>query len=439
MGTFTDIEIAILDRFTEVIDGELWSIHYDNVDKDRMLYAACLNEKEKDAYTKKQIKKMQKRISKCSSDVAVYISTFLNEYQQNEYDGDFYDYRKSIVRNFFSSYSEGIEEIAKDYNSIENVEKVDESFFEISLYKSSSIFNTKEIKDFIRYMSVAERLVVFKSILKQVEEEKNKSNLDDIIKRMQTKVDAKNARKIKNSLAEILDNLRGQNIGSLQLYKIVKDQTNLSKDALEYLKQDIGWYLFSMKMAQDCFYTEEQVSIAFNKVKAKGYSEEELLEMGYLKNTKMFFEEEYVDPEEPIYINKEKLLYPAEFTAIKELLEVVKKELAKLESVNKANEKEDSFDSIFNVNKQQYILQLLEDLAITKQNQYALGMRAKGSIRGVVEALRDENIIPNQSLDKLCKIIATKINLELKSKLDWSNTSDSYCKKTKEYIKNNPL
>ena len=63
----------------------------------------------------------------------------------------------------------------------------------------------------------------------------------------------------------------------------------MSFDALEYLKEDVGWYLFSMKMAEECFYTKEQVEYAFNKIKEKGYSEEKLFELGYLKNKKTFF------------------------------------------------------------------------------------------------------------------------------------------------------
>jgi hypothetical protein len=68
-----------------------------------------------------------------------------------------------------------------------------------------------------------------------------------------------------------------------------------------------------------------------------------------------------------------------------------------------------------------------------------LGDRSKGTIRGVIEALREEHIIPKLSLKRLCDMLANQINLELKSKLDWSTTSDNYKKKAKQYIKDNPL
>jgi hypothetical protein len=99
----------------------------------------------------------------------------------------------------------------------------------------------------------------------------------------------------------------------------------------------------------------------------------------------------------------------------------------------------DSFKTFVNQEKQDYILKILEDLAITKDGVYNLGDRSKGTIRGVIEALREEHIIPKLSLKRLCNIIANQINLELKSKLDWSATSDNYHKDAKQYIKNNPL
>ena len=99
----------------------------------------------------------------------------------------------------------------------------------------------------------------------------------------------------------------------------------------------------------------------------------------------------------------------------------------------------DSFKTFVNQEKQDYILKILEDLAITKDGVYNLGDRSKGTVRGVIEALREEHIVPKLSLKRLCDIIANQINLELKSKLDWSNTSDDYHKKAKQYIKDNPL
>ena len=264
--------------------------------------------------------------------------------------------------------------------------------------------------------------------------------LTEILDKMKAKAEEEKQKKIKDNLSELLDNLRGQQISSLQLYKIVKENTNLEKDALGYLKEDIGWYLFSMKMAQDCFYSQEEVDFAFNKVKKKGYSEEKLFELGYLKNTKTFFDVEYEDPEEPVYIDKEKLLYPNEFNSIKELLKIINKELSKLElKTAKSGKPANSLDDIIDTNKQEYISKLLEDLSITKNRESILSLRKKGALRGVVEALRDNNILPHLGIDKLCKLIAGSIGLELKSKLDFSDTSQKFQKDAKQYIKKNPF
>lgn len=135
---------------------------------------------------------------------------------------------------------------------------------------------------------------------------------------------------------------------------------------------------------------------------------------------------------------KEFLSIEAEF--IKETIQILPVTLLPNKTESLVLEKEtDSFKTFVTQEKQDYILKILEDLAITKDGVYNLGDRSKGTVRGVIEALREEHIIPKLSLKRLCDIIANQINLELKSKLDWSNTSDDYHKKAKQYIKNNPL
>lgn len=135
---------------------------------------------------------------------------------------------------------------------------------------------------------------------------------------------------------------------------------------------------------------------------------------------------------------KEFLSIEAEF--IKETVQIFPVTLLPNQTDPLLLEKEtDSFKTFVNQEKQDYVLKILEDLAITKDGAYNLGDRSKGTVRGVIEALREEHIIPKLSLKRLSDIIANQINLELKSKLDWSNTSDDYHKKAKQYIKDNPL
>ncbi|WP_396601653.1 hypothetical protein [Algibacter sp. R77976] len=336
MGEFSQIEIKILDRLTEVVDGKLESIGYENSEKDRMLYSTCLNDNEKDKFTKKEIKKLQKKIAKCNSNIAGYVSAFLNKYELEHHDGDFYSYRERICRNFISNYYEGIEQLTEEYQLLEKVEQEDEMYFEAVLNDELYSFDKKEIDEFIKYMALTERLSKFISILESVEEKKKKPKLDAIIDKMKAEIKERESKKINDELSATLDNLRGQLISNLQLYNLIKDITKLDKDALEYLKEDIGWYLWSMKTAQECFYSKEETERAYEKIEKK-YTKEKQLELGYLRKTKTFFEVEYVDPEEPIYIDKEKLLFPNEFTSIKELITIIDKELNKLESISASN------------------------------------------------------------------------------------------------------
>lgn len=371
MAAFSNIEIKILDRLTEVIDGRLESISYENSEKDRMLYSTCLNDDEKDKFTKKEIKRLQKKISKCNSNIAGFISAFLSDFQLKHHDGDFYSYRETLCRNFLSNFYEGIEEIAEEYSTLNKVDEEDEMYFEAVFNDELYSFDKNEIEDFIKYMALAERLSKFKSILESVEEEKKKPKLDAIIDKMKAEIKERESKKINDELSATLDNLRGQHISSLQLYNIIKDKTNLEKDALEYLKEDIGWYLWSMKTAQECFYSKEETERAYKKIEEK-YTKEKQIELGYLRKTKTFFDVEYEDPEEPIYIDKEKLLFPNEFTSIKELIIIIDKELNKSESISVENKTNNVKPDMYN----QYKNDTNEEVLLVEELEKRLSIEA---------------------------------------------------------------
>lgn len=93
-----------------------------------------------------------------------------------------------------------------------------------------------------------------------------------------------------------------------------------------------------------------------------------------------------------------------------------------------------SFENLLDEDKQVFILDLLEDLSITINGISILSERRKGSLRGIVEALRENHILPQLSLDKLSIIIGDKIGLKIFSKIDFSITSDKYKKKAEKYI-----
>lgn len=97
----------------------------------------------------------------------------------------------------------------------------------------------------------------------------------------------------------------------------------------------------------------------------------------------------------------------------------------------------ESFDTIFPGTKGEFILDLLEDLSITVNGISQLSDRRKGAVRGVVDALLENNVAPNISIEILCRIIADKISLPLNSKLNFTNISQHYQATTTAYIKKN--
>ena len=103
------------------------------------------------------------------------------------------------------------------------------------------------------------------------------------------------------------------------------------------------------------------------------------------------------------------------------------------ESTNK------DFESLLSTEKQVYVLKILEDLSLTLNGKQNLTERKKGAIRGVVEALKENHILPDVGLEVLCKTLGNKIGLEIKSKLDVTNISRDFKKSALKYIKDNPL
>ncbi len=95
---------------------------------------------------------------------------------------------------------------------------------------------------------------------------------------------------------------------------------------------------------------------------------------------------------------------------------------------------EKNFDNLLIKNKAAFIMNMLEEMSITVNGKSQLGPRKKGALRGIVEALKEKNILPQLSINCLCALVADKIGLELKSKLDFSETSNAFRKKAIRYI-----
>lgn len=88
--------------------------------------------------------------------------------------------------------------------------------------------------------------------------------------------------------------------------------------------------------------------------------------------------------------------------------------------------------------KTEFILTMLEKLAITQDGASVLQQKSKSALRGVAEALLEYNIVPPLGLERCYRFIASIIKVELKSKLDHSSTSVRYKKAAEKYIRENP-
>jgi hypothetical protein len=118
------------------------------------------------------------------------------------------------------------------------------------------------------------------------------------------------------------------------------------------------------------------------------------------------------------------------------------KEILNTKKNNTSNQTEniqEDQEDLVSEEKLSYIVNLFNDLSITVNGVSILTPRKKGAIRGIVEALREKLILPNLGLASLCQIMAKEINLDLKSELDASNTSEKYKKEALQYINNNPF
>lgn len=132
---------------------------------------------------------------------------------------------------------------------------------------------------------------------------------------------------------------------------------------------------------------------------------------------------------------KEFLIIEADF--IKETIHIPRLPNIGYQQPKQLLDTKETLETIVNENDQLFIFKMMEDLSITLNGKSKLGERKKGAIRGVVEALKENKIFPDKSLDSLSRILAEKIGLKINSKLDFSETSQKYKKEANNYISNN--
>lgn len=181
MGEYSKIELLLLDKFTEAIDNFIQSAIYSQTDKDKLMYSSCVNDEEKEDFTKKEIKKMQRKLAKCNPDIAGFLRCYISP---TEFDlsGDSYDqYRERLIRNFLSlEFIDVLEVLTMKFKKVENVENLDELEWEEMIEEGHFGIDNKFMMHFIKYMAIADRLTTFKSILETVEEEKQQQEKEKL-------------------------------------------------------------------------------------------------------------------------------------------------------------------------------------------------------------------------------------------------------------------
>ncbi|MGR7813222.1 hypothetical protein [Lacinutrix undariae] len=312
MGEYSKIELTLLEKLTEAIDAFIETNTYSQKDKDKMMFVSCVNEDEKHDFTKSEIKKMQKKLAKCSPDIAGYLTCYINP-STLDLDGDsIYDYRKRLVRNFLSIEINDVLEVLKSkFKTLKSIEEVYESFWEEVIEDGEYGIDNKFMNHFIKYMAIAERLNTFKSFLQYHKEETESEETNEIY--------------------DLLDTIRTKDHTDLQLYNIVKERTQLNKDALQYLYKDIEVYLFGEKDDFECNYSEEETEQAIEDLKAKGHTEDDLIMLGYIRKSKALDVKTNDLTLDYTYINKEKLFFPLEFFPIYQLQGLINAELSKIQ------------------------------------------------------------------------------------------------------------
>jgi len=336
MGEFSKEELLILEKSIEQIELKISSGIYENGDKDRMLFASCLNDEEKEELTKKEIKKQQKKLARCPADISAYITAYINPSEFDIGDDDYNQYRERIIKNYVAStFVEVCENLLEHkFTTIESIESEPDYFWEVLIESHSYGVEDIQISNFIKFMTIADRLKGYKSILDTIETERFQQEY------------AKMTEDEDNEIYKLLDGVRSKDHTGLQLFNIIKEQTNLDPTSLKYFLNDIEVYVFAEKDDYESNYSFEQVEEALESLKKRGHSEEDLLRLGYITKHKSLGLAGQKEGEIITYINKEKLLFPFEFYSIYEMQGIIKTELAKHqkqptneESNTKANER----------------------------------------------------------------------------------------------------
>ncbi len=239
-------------------------------------------------------------------------------------------------------------------------------------------FKTMTIPEELKFLTSKEFLTATENI---IEEKRNK--IAEMYQQMRTELidevfaDVEPTQDIEepddsNRLYNILDEVRRKDHTKLELYTIIKKETELDPIALQYLYKDIEIYAFSEKDDYECNYSFEQVEEALESLRKRGHSEEDLIRLGYIKKIPSLGVLGDKKGELITYIDKEKLLFPFEFYSIYEMQGIIKSELAKHDKEqvgeNNISQKSDKLKVNLSVPQLALLFKMINDLKPTVFN-----------------------------------------------------------------------
>lgn len=250
-------------------------------------------------------------------------------------------------------------------------------------------------------------------------------------------------RKGEPTVQDFFEKVKEGNLTQLEIYNQVQKFTdNFDLTKLEILFQDFEFFLFVEKEERLGEFSKEEITKALSELEKKK-KPIPFIEIPKLPTIGIKHKKDKTDK----IIDVEKLLYPYDFFTCyqfsKFLTSEIKNRRAKetiptpktnQKPTNNSVKTAETFDTLLPQDKASFILTMLDELSITVNGKPQLSERRKGALRGTVEALIEKSILPQQSIHSLCLLIADKIGLELKSKLDYSTISETFRKKALSYI-----
>lgn len=169
----TNIESEILKKLNTILLFRIESKIEDHKSKDKLYFSACTSEVERIKYIKKEIKKYKQTISKCPPNIAEFCHAYLIDYHfpylinQNEH-------LSHICGCFLQEeLYEPLEKLNKNISTLEDLQILENEFWESFLiysYNDDEIsLERKNVKLFIKYLTLTERNRELKEILTEFE------------------------------------------------------------------------------------------------------------------------------------------------------------------------------------------------------------------------------------------------------------------------------